>query len=176
MLQSTHTPSRPSESTDVHKPHLDQVLSVPHQPRVPVSPPGVVIGHLVRLDDDGTPLIDFDGNPSDAPRPARSTVVVTTDDTGRDVALMFELADQRKPIIMGVIQPPQPVARDADLPAVADVDDDRLELSAEREVVLRCGKASITLTRAGKVLIRGAYVSSRASGANRIKGGSVQIN
>ena len=31
-------------------------------------------------------------------------------------------------------------------------------------------------TRAGKVLVRGAYVSSRSSGVQRIKGGSVQIN
>ena len=30
--------------------------------------------------------------------------------------------------------------------------------------------------RAGKVLIRGAYLLSRSSGVNRIKGGSVQIN
>ena len=42
--------------------------------------------------------------------------------------------------------------------------------------MLRCGKASITLTREGKVLIKGAYLSSRSSGVNRIKGGSVQIN
>jgi hypothetical protein len=34
----------------------------------------------------------------------------------------------------------------------------------------------LTLTHAGKVLIRGAYVLSRSSGVNRIKGGSVQIN
>ena len=49
-------------------------------------------------------------------------------------------------------------------------------LTAEREIVLKCGKASITLTRAGKVIIRGAYVLSRSSGVNRIVGGSVQIN
>ena len=35
---------------------------------------------------------------------------------------------------------------------------------------------SITLTGAGKVLIRGAYVLSRSSGVNKIKGGSVQLN
>ena len=52
----------------------------------------------------------------------------------------------------------------------------RLTLAAEKEIVLTCGKSSITLTRAGKVLIRGAYISSRSSGAHRIKGGSVQIN
>jgi hypothetical protein len=58
----------------------------------------------------------------------------------------------------------------------ARVDGHRVVLDAEQEIVLRCGKASITLTRAGKVLIRGAYLLSRSSGVNRIKGGSVQIN
>ena len=40
----------------------------------------------------------------------------------------------------------------------------------------RSPEASITLTRAGKVLIQGSYVSSRSTGVNRIKGGSVQLN
>ena len=53
---------------------------------------------------------------------------------------------------------------------------DRLELVARREIVLRCGNASITLTRAGKIILRGTYVLSRSSGVNKIKGGSVQIN
>lgn len=49
-------------------------------------------------------------------------------------------------------------------------------VSAKEQLVLRCGKASITLTKAGKVLIKGSYVLSRSSGVNRIKGGSVQLN
>ena len=49
-------------------------------------------------------------------------------------------------------------------------------LTAGREIVLRCGEASITLTRAGKVLIRGTYILTRSSGANRIKGAAVEIN
>ena len=53
---------------------------------------------------------------------------------------------------------------------------ERLELIAEREIVLRCGEASLTLTRAGKIILRGTYVLSRSSGVNKIKGGSVQIN
>ena len=55
-------------------------------------------------------------------------------------------------------------------------DDDRFVLSAEREIVLRCGDASITLTRAGKVLIKGTYILSRSSGYNKIKGAAVDIN
>ena len=55
----------------------------------------------------------------------------------------------------------------AALPIVAHTDDDRIELAADREIVLRCGKASITLTSAGKVIISGAYLLSRSSGVNR---------
>ncbi len=61
-------------------------------------------------------------------------------------------------------------------PDEARLDGERVVLSADKEIVLKCGKASITLTRAGKVLIRGAYLLNRSSGVNRIKGGSVQIN
>jgi hypothetical protein len=49
-------------------------------------------------------------------------------------------------------------------------------LSAEREIVLHCGDASITLTRAGKVIIKGRYLISRSSGYNKVKGAAVEIN
>ncbi len=84
---------------------------------------------------------------------------------------MFESGDPREPIIIGLIHHPVPaptveVHRDAE----------RLVFTAEQEIELRCGQASITLTKAGKVLIRGEYLLSRSSGVNRITGGSVQIN
>jgi hypothetical protein len=65
---------------------------------------------------------------------------------------------------------------DAALSPDVEADGERLVFSAEKEIVLRCGKSSITLTRAGKILIRGEYVLTRSSGVNRIQGGSVQIN
>jgi len=61
-------------------------------------------------------------------------------------------------------------------PLELSVDGERVTLVAMEQMVLRCGKASITMTRAGKIIVRGAYVSTRSTGANRIKGGSVQIN
>jgi hypothetical protein len=97
---------------------------------------------------------------------------------------MFEGSDPRKPIVIGLIQHPeesQPdfpgiISNDPQNPLEVQVDGKRLALTAQHEIVLRCGKASITLTRAGKVLIHGEYLLSRSSGVNRIKGGSVQIN
>jgi len=71
---------------------------------------------------------------------------------------------------------PSPVEAAESVEVEAVADGERVLLQAERELVLRCGKASITLTRAGKILIRGAYVSSHADGAQRIRGGTVEIN
>ena len=56
------------------------------------------------------------------------------------------------------------------------VDGKRVVIEGQEEVVLMCGESSITLTKAGKVVIRGKYLVSRSSGVNRILGGSVQVN
>lgn len=134
---------------------------------------GVVIGILLDVPEASSPVVAFPGCPSETGIAATTTTVLAREDIGTQVALMFVGGDPSRPLVIGRIQR-LPEARQA--PAVAHIDGERLEFSAEREIVLRCGKASITLTREGKVLIKGAYLSSRSSGVNRIKGGSVQIN
>jgi hypothetical protein len=129
---------------------------------------GPVVGRIVRFDALGV-AVDYNGNPEGSPVPARSVVGTAQLGIDREVVLMFEDSDPLRPLIMGVLQP-------VGLPVQAEVDGERLVLSARREIVLRCGEASITLTEAGKVLIRGNYVLSRSSGANRIKGAAVEIN
>jgi hypothetical protein len=145
--------------------------------------PAAVIGHVVSASAASIPLVDFPGNASPRPIPARSLIELREPHEGREVALAFEGGDPSKPIVLGFLQHPATAPAPAPgLPAAeenpvrAEVDGERVILTAEREIVLRCGKASITLTRAGKILLRGAYLSSRSSGVNRIKGGSVQIN
>jgi Domain of unknown function (DUF6484) len=129
-----------------------------------------VVGVLWELDEQGLPLVCFDGVLG-GPVQARSTVPLDSSAVGRDVVLLFDRGDPAKPLIMGVLRAPQPRE-----PIRTEVDGEKLVFTAEREIVLRCGEASITLTRAGKVLIQGAYVLTRSSGANRIKGASVEIN
>lgn len=145
---------------------------------------GIVIGTLVGLKNSTTPMVDFPFNPSSSQVQARCTVSLGAKHVGHKVALMFEGSDHRKPIVIGLIQHPeesQPdsseiISNELQNPLEVQVDGERLVLTAQHEIVLRCGKASITLTRAGKVLIHGEYLLSRSSGVNRIKGGSVQIN
>jgi hypothetical protein len=138
---------------------------------------GVVIGVLMGIQPDGSPLVVFPGNLHEVAMPARTTAVLAPTDVGGEVALLFEDGDPARPLVIGrLLRPIDP--SEAEPPATVEVvrDGERLELTANREIVLRCGKASITLTEAGKVLIRGAYVSSRSTGANRIKGASVHLN
>jgi hypothetical protein len=151
----------------------------------PKRPDGIVLGVLAGVGPGGEPLVDFVTNPRGEPVPARSTVGVDEADVGRDVALMFEGGDATKPILLGLIHRPEPAASAEGAgeatavtvePVEVEVDGEKVVVSAQRELVLRCGKASITLTSAGKILIRGAYVLTRSSGVNRIQGGSVQIN
>lgn len=142
------------------------------------SHPGVVVGELVGMAEGGrAPLVSYPGQSRSAAVLARTTVDLQDHHIGSRVVLMFEDNELTKPIVTGVLREqrgwPLPEA-----PAQVDVDCDgeRLVVSARSQIVLRCGKASITLTREGKVLIRGSYVLSRSSGVNRIKGGAVQIN
>ncbi len=132
---------------------------------------GVVIGKLVGLSVSGEPLVDFSSNRLRRSLPARSTVILGKENIGREIALMFEESDPQKPIVVGLIQHPE-----EGQPINIEIDGERKTFTAKKEIVLRCGKASIMLTRAGKVIIRGTYLLNRSSGVNKIKGGSVQIN
>jgi uncharacterized protein DUF6484 len=144
------------------------------QPAAAPRWPEIVIGILDGFDADGRPLVDYPGNEAGAPLPALTTALYGAEAVGRQVALLFADGDGARPVIVGLVRPPgEPAPGGA---RATELDGERLVLSAKQEIVLQCGRASITLTRAGKVLIRGAYLSSRSSGVNRIKGASVDIN
>lgn len=157
-------------------------LDAERTPSAPAKASGQGVGKVVGIDSQGRPLVSFAGSeatgsakprtskgaaakgaPDAGSLPARSTVRVTAADAGREALISFENGDRDKPIIIGLLQAPE------ELPA-------RIELQAGKEMVLKCGPASITLTKDGRIVIRGADVLTRSSGSNRIKGGSVHIN
>jgi hypothetical protein len=158
----------------------------------------VKVGRLAPGSKVGALLVEFDGNPA-GPLAARS--VVTLDEpmirqalmSRQRVVLLFENENPRLPIIAGVlpadpgaallgsllqapVSAPAPATAATARPAEARVDGKRVVIEGEHEVVLRCGEASITLRRDGKVLLRGAYIETTSKGLNRIRGGSVKIN
>jgi len=137
------------------------------------KPAEVVIGRLVSVTKNGAPVVDFPGRPAGAPLTAQATAPYDLVPPGSTVALMFLEGDRARPLAIGVVSEPEPAP---EIAAAAPQMEETLTLTASREIVLQCGRASLVLTRAGKVLVRGAYVSLRSSGMQRITGASVQIN
>ncbi|MFL5356870.1 hypothetical protein [Archangium sp.] len=78
------------------------------------------------------------------------------------------------PLLDALLENPPEAA--APQPMEAHVDGKRVVIEGQDEIVLKCGEASITLRRNGKVIVKGTYLESRATGTHRIKGGSVEIN
>jgi hypothetical protein len=138
-------------------------------PARPARVDGVVVGRLVAVEA-GQPLVELDWSPGER-FAARTMTALGPSEVGRDVALLFEGGDPARPVVMGLMH-----ALPDRAPTGLTREGRRLVLSGDQEIVLRCGKASITLTRAGKIILRGTYLLTRSSGVNRIQGGSVQIN
>lgn len=121
------------------------------------------------------PMVRIADEPRAVQTGVRTRVPLGDADLGCALAVAREAGDT---VILGRMATPGRFASVAvDVPTLTvDSTPTPLEITAEREIVLRCGKASITLTREGKIILRGTYISSRSSGVNRIKGGSVQLN
>jgi len=131
---------------------------------------GVAVVGFAGFNGEGQFLVGL--NDEETPIAALSMIRLVEEDRGAKVVIAFERGDARYPIILGRLQ--EPVA-----PTIENrlkVDGERVLIHAEREIELRCGEASILLTRAGKILIRGNYVLTRSRGANKIKGAFVDIN
>jgi hypothetical protein len=133
---------------------------------------GAVVGQVSAFRN-GELFVEFADNPFHTALRARTTVPPGPELVGRDVMLVFEKGDPRLPIITGVLQPP---AEQRSPTVEMTVDGEQVRVRGSQQIVLECGRASITLTRAGKVLIKGTYVSSQSTGVHRIKGGSLQLN
>jgi hypothetical protein len=149
---------------------------------------GIRIGHIQGVGEEGQLLVDFPGNLA-GPIPARfaeslkNRINLKSPPNNAKALIVFEDEDPLLPIVVDTIC--ETIEKQDENDAVAlqlaetesfYIEGKRIRFDAKEQVELRCGKASITLTRAGKVIIRGAYLLNRSSGVNRIKGGSVQIN
>ena len=141
----------------------------------PIGREGMTLGELLAVVDGGrTPIVSI---PGDGALRARTTIDLDGDDVGQQVLVLFEDSDPKQPIVIGVLRTDRTTAP-RELSGKVDVsaDGERMIVSAKRELVLRCGKASITLKHDGTVQIVGEKLLSRATGANREKGGSVHLN
>ena len=170
------------EQTDI----LADVLGKPI--KTEIYTPGPQIGKIVDIDKEGRVLVEYSAylhGPvlAQLTSSVRDQIIQQKIRAEQKVLLVFENGRSECPIIVDTLhttsaEPTDIQSLDVALegPQEVNVDGKRISFNALEEVVLRCGKASITLTSEGRVIIRGAHVVSRSTGTNKIKGGSVQIN
>ena len=132
---------------------------------------GVVIGIFLGFDGEA-PLVVFPGNAKETAVRARSLTEMSFDMVGAEVALLFEDGDVGRPLIVGRIVEPIRKAKASQVIR----DGEYVKITGEERLELRCGKATIIMEKDGHITIRGTYVTSHASAANRIRGGSVNLN
>jgi hypothetical protein len=126
---------------------------------------------LVGFEADGSALLDMCGPLGARGVEARSCVFLSDADIGRDVVVVTDADKPESFIVIGVVQP---VARPSAVEVV--IDGRALVLRGEESITLKCGEASVSLNRDGKIVIRGKHVVTHASGVNRIRGASVELN
>ena len=149
-------------------------------------PSGPIVGSVTSYKG-GDVHVDFPGNES-GPLLARVSAALDgmalqeAATTGQDALLLFEGGDARKPVLLSLLHSRTPMvdlllqSADKRLPEHVRVDGQRVSIEGKEEVVLRCGKASLTLRKDGKVLLRGVNVVSQADQVHKVRGGKVQIN
>jgi hypothetical protein len=142
----------------------------------------LVAGTLAAIDSAGAVWI-LRSQISLSPVQASTIVDIDPADIGAEVLLALPAEDGSRPIILGVVRdrcsreaPTAELGLDRDRVDAYYLDRQKIEIAAEREIVLRCGESSVTLRKDGKIIIKGVHVISRAKGANKIRGAAVTIN
>lgn len=145
------------------------------------------VGEIVKITEEGRAMVDYPGNPM-GPLEARSVINAPfkrEDYSGGNISvlLFFENGDPTLPIVAGIIHdtlyplaPSEEMTVSMERPHDAVLDGKKMILEAKEELVLHCGKSSVTLKKDGKIVLKGTKIVSRASGTNKIKGAAVRIN
>lgn len=159
---------------------LAEVLQEIEEKAKPLN--GIRIGKLIETRGNKEIIIDFPENLS-KPLNARSLVQVRREDKGRSLLLMFENSDPNLPIIVGFLHDNPIISSPSEGITLKNgaikelfIDGDRIVFNAKKEIVLNCGKGSVTIRKDGKVVLKGTNLISRSSGPNKIKGASVTLN
>lgn len=118
---------------------------------------GVHLGKITGFSDDNLPIVEVGG----AKRDARALVALDAEAVGCEVAVVALAGGDQTLLVLGLVDAPMRK---------------KAVVEAGKELVLRCGKSSVTLGADGRVSIKGKQLLSRAEGQNRVQGANVALN
>lgn len=121
--------------------------------------------------------------PGFEPRPARFLSNVNRHELlqgssqDREVLVVFAHGNPDEPVIVGMIENElEELVCMKDGPLETLIDGERVVLRANEEIVLTCGKGSITINKSGKIVVKGTDIVSRASQMNKMFGSGIEFN
>jgi hypothetical protein len=161
---------------------LDEMLERPTRARNGTGG-HAVSGHLEGIDDEGRLLFRAEGA-SEGSVPVAigievsDAVLVKAARRGQRALVMVTSDPEPRWVLVGLVRDRVSAkARDA-RPGQLEVrvDGEKVCLSADRQIELRCGDASLLLRKDGKIVVSGTNVISASRGPNRIRGATVSLN
>ena len=151
---------------------------------LPEAAPGTLMtGHLTGVDEEGRLLFRPEGSTAD-PTPVAiglelsdGTLVKAARQQRR--ALVARTADATpRLVLVGLVRDRVSAKLVTARPGTLEVglDGETLRLTAERDLVLQCGEAKLTLRKDGKIVLSGSNILSASRGPHRIKGATIALN
>ena len=146
-----------------------------------VSP---AIGQIKDIPTEGILLVEWgDDNLAEARASASLDTYPRDALIGREVLLLFENNDPKKPIAITLLQPISDIGQNLADASITNKDTpevffngEEVIIKARKKIELRVGRASIIIDENGKITTKGEHLLNRATGPIRIKGGHVDIN
>ncbi|WP_157652788.1 DUF6484 domain-containing protein [Burkholderia ubonensis] len=144
----------------------------------------LILGTIVNVGPNHGVWIDYVDNPDGAPLVAICAANITAADVGREVVLAFAQGDPGQPIVLGLLrrhevdnQVESGTGIHSAVPTAGSAADaSHVCLEAAEAMTLRCGRASLTLNKDGRVIVRGMNVATYADGTLRLRGAVVELN
>ena len=158
------------------------VTEAPPVPSVDGLAGGAVAGHLAGVDDEGRLL--FRPDEQQAALPVAIAVPLSDEELvraawlGQRALVLRSEADPTRLVLVGLVRERVgAAAAGAALNGVSiKVDGEQVQLTGQKSIELRCGKARLLLRRDGHIEMSGTHLLSRSRGSVKIKGATIALN
>jgi hypothetical protein len=164
---------RPAAAT-TERPALPRIMpQVTAPPTAPTEThgPTVLLGRIVGVEADVV-MVERTGAAAGPALAARTAITLRN---LKDPVVLLCFGDGSS-VIVGQVYPHVPVEPDGGAGADVLLKGNRVRIEADFELLLVAGGCSIQLDARGKTLMTADQIVSRARGANKVQGGTVQLN
>lgn len=150
---------------------------------VPLSPQRalseVALALIQAVNSQGEVLLDLDLDGTTTAVWASVAGAIDESSIGRTAVVMFIAGEWARPLVIGLVHSgdaAQARAAAEAAPPAAAAPEKRVVVEAGDALTLKCGKASLTMQKNGRMILRGTDIASYASGTQRINGAIVEVN